>query len=171
MYNTNKLNIKIFPDIYGVLNCHTDDATKTYVLYEAYDNNITHLIKNIEHTSEWYDICFQFAYINYQMKHILKHPYNSNLKNHIYKSVTNSFLKHYTINEIEFNIRHKHLIVIWDIETENTTESNIERLYNYIKNNDDIIKIKPSPKLIDMLQELIDNDDNTPKILKKYYVS
>ena len=65
MVEANHTGFAYFPNIYGVLNCHNKSNSKVYIFFEKFDGNVTELINNMTHSSEWYDIVFYMIMINY----------------------------------------------------------------------------------------------------------
>ena len=129
----------------------------------------------MEHPSEWYDITFQMIMINYYIQTINGYQYdNGSPENHYYKKLEKPIYKEYYIENYKFNINHKYLIVLWDIEkiektNQNKYPSNIKLLIKYLDDHKDNIKIFPSPRIIKLLNEVIDNQNNTISILNQYY--
>jgi hypothetical protein len=178
MTEANYTGFEYFPYIYGVLNCHEKENSNIYIYYEVFDGSLIDLINNITHPSEWYDIVFQMIMINYYIEIINGYRYNDGtVQNHLYKKLEKPYYKEYHINSHKFNINHRYLIVLWDInyiekitdKNKNQITSNINFLLRYINENKEKIKIPPSGRIIKLLHEVKNNTKDTINILSQYY--
>lgn len=172
----NYVGFEFFPYIYGVLNCHGGDDSRVYVFYEYFANNLIHLINNIQHPSEWYDIAFQIIMINYCIVEVNGFEYNGVMQNHLYKKLEKPYYKNYELNGKLVKINHKYLIVLWmtnpikKINNQNTNfTNNIDFLLQYLSEKKDQIKIPPSNKIIKLLSDVKNNPSDVPDIILKYY--
>lgn len=179
MTEANYTGFEYFPYIYGVLDCHNNENSKVYIFYEAFDGTLIDLINNMEHPSEWYDIVFQMIMINYYIVTINGYHYdNGSIENHLYKKLNKPYYKEYLLNSSKFNINHKYLIVLWNIDNmvknsdinEYQFISNIDYLLTYLDENKDKIKIPPSPRIMNLLNDIKNNSINIIDILSQYYI-
>jgi hypothetical protein len=174
----NYTGFEFFPYLYGVLNCHNNDNSKVYIFYEYFANNLVHLIDNIQHPSEWYDIAFQIIMINYCVETVNGFEYDGNIQNHLYKKLEKPYYKEYELDGTRIKINHKYLIVLWITEpfkkiTEQSKifSTNIDLLLKYLTDNKERITVYPSNKIINLLQDAKNNSTNIPSIILQYYGS
>lgn len=167
-----------FPYLYGVLDCPMDAESKLYIYYEAFEGDLRKLIDEIEHPSDWYDICFQMILINYYMEVVNNLRYNDGKPaNHLYRKYSKPFYQKYQIEDISFSISHKYLIVLWDFnyvekisdENRSSVVSNIRFLLKYLRENSNKIKILPSNRIMKLLSEIVNKPSDSIKILHEYY--
>lgn len=180
MTESNYLGFEYFPYLYGVLDCEntSDVSNKIFIFYEIFDGDLGKLLENLEHPSEWYDIIFQMANINFYIEVVQGYRYNDGtVVNHLYKKITKPYYKEYNLEDVKFNINHKYLIVLWDFnymekittKNKNMVTSNLTFLIRYIEKNKTKINIEPSPRIINLINDLIKNPESTIKILDMYY--
>lgn len=178
MVEANYSGYEYFPNIYGVLNCLDGSNSKIYIFYEAFDGDLIKLLQEIGHASEWYDIAFQIAIINYYMVSINKYTYlDAGPENHLYRKLSHSIYQNYSVGSYNFKINRKFIIVLWDLyqikpwEEEYRNTTNIHLLLQYINEHKDKISIPPSARILKMLNEVQNDIENTPAILNSYYNS
>lgn len=178
MTEANYTGFEYFPYLYGVLNCHDGENSKAYVFYEYFENSLDNLINNIEHASEWYDIVFQMILINYYVSTVNGYSYDVNLSKHFYRKLIKPYYKEYIMNDIMFNVNHKYIIVLWDIDMEKEDEkknadltSNIDILIDYIKNNRSQMKTPPTNRIMEILYDVKENPQDSINVLIRYYGS
>jgi hypothetical protein len=176
MTEANYTGYSYFPYLYGVLDCYNQDKGKIYVYYEFFEGTLTELINNIEHPSDWYDICFQLVLINYYINQISKISYKNAIpQNHLFRKYPKPFYQKYELENYEFNINHKFLIVLWNFDliysNNNQVENNIGLLIEYLEKNKNSIKIMPSNRIIKMLNEINKTPEKAISILSEYYIS
>lgn len=170
----NYTGFEYFPYLYGVLNCHAGSKSRVYVFFEYFENTLTDLFPKIEHSSEWYDIIFQLAIINYYLTTQNSYYYDSRPEKYLYNRFAKPIYQQYDFTDKKFNINHKYLINLWSDkiiksdEQLNKTEY-IKNLLEYIEKHRDAIKIPPSGRIIKLLQDLQNSPDNTLLILDQYY--
>ena len=171
----NYTGFEYFPYLYGVLNCHNEENSKLYLFYEYFEGNLLNLINKLEHPSEWYDIVFQLIIINYYMETIHKYQYNGEISNHLYNKLSKPIYQLYQFDNYQFNINHKYLIALWNIDKlekitdSNSIKRNTDILLKYLVENKDNFKIPPSGRIIKLLSDIQDSPENTLLILDQYY--
>lgn len=179
MTEANYTGFEYFPYLYGVLDCHDRENSKVYIFYELFDGSLIDLLNKMEHPSEWYDIIFQMAMMNYYIEIMNGYRYNNGkIKNHLYKKIDKPYYKEYHIDSYNFNIYHRYLIVLWDmnyiekmtIDNENQIVSNIDFLLEYLDKEKEKIKIPPSERIIKLLYDIKNNIKDTINILSRYYI-
>lgn len=156
---SNYTGFEYFPYLYGVLECK--DESLLYVFYESFDGNLYEAIESIEHASEWYSIIFQLLLINNYME---TSGYQHTIDNFIYKK--NPIQQEYEIEGYTFSIKHKYLIVLWNL-TLVKSERNIDMILDFINSRE--FKVPASPRIIKMLEEIKANPGEIWRILDQYY--
>lgn len=177
MTEANYTGFEIFPYLYGVLNCHDNNNGRLYVYYEVFQNNMTKIFDNITHASDWYDIAFQMIYINYYIRILHGYIYDGDVQNHQYNKLDKPYYKDYEFNNTTIKVNHKYLIVLFNVEqlerisdsNAGSEKTNIDMLLQYISENKDNIKIMPTNRIMELLNEVKESPDNTANILVKYY--
>ena len=157
---SNYTGFEYFPYLYGVLECK--DEFLLYVFHESFDGNLYEAIENIEHASEWYSIIFQLLLIN---NYIETTSYHHTINNFMYKK--NPIQQEYEIEGYIFSIRHKYLIVLWNLTLMETSPDNADMILDFISSRE--FKIPASFRIIKMLQEIKANPKEIWKILDQYY--
>lgn len=173
----NYTGFECFPYLYGVLNCHSDENSKIYVFYEAFEGKLNDLILNLNHPSEWYDIAFQVVLINYYLEIINGYTFNTeSLQCYYYKKLDKPIYKEYLIENHPIKVNHKYLIVLWDLEHLNLIDEkvfvpmqSINYLMEYLEKNKNDIKVQPSNRITKLFKEVTDNPKKIPEILEQYY--
>ena len=171
----NYTGFEYFPYLYGVLNCHDKNNSRLYVFREYFEGNLLQLLlTKLEHPSEWYDIIFQLVMINYYIKAVNKYNYNGYPGNHLYNKLSKPIYQNYKLDNYEFNINHKYLIVLWDLQylnkINNTDEiTNIDLLLKMLEDKTIQPKIPPSARILKLLHDIQDNPENVLEILDQYY--
>lgn len=175
MTESNYNGFEYFPYIYGILNCSDQPEPVVYTFYEFFENNLVEIISNMEHASEWYDIVFQMAMINYYIQIANNYNYEGGIvANHLCHRLPKPYYKQYELSSASIKVSHRCLIVLWNVtkleKTDNPSKtSNIWYLLNYVETNKDNLKIKPSERIMKLLVELHDGPSRTLEILEKYY--
>lgn len=174
---SNYTGFEYFPYLYGVLVCHENigNSSYLYTFYEEFDSTLDKLINEISHPSEWYDVVFQLAMINDYLQNSEKYQYNSSINNHLYRRLEKPITVEYNLLGQVLKIRHSILIVVKDFKNiKKITDdeiskhrSNIIELSEYLTNN--TIKTMPSDRILKLINVLIENIEDTSKILGKYY--
>lgn len=167
MSESNHTGFEYFPYLYGVLDCSGTKHNIMYVFYEYFEKSIGSLFTDIEHPSEWYDICFQLINIDNYITNIKSKKYSCTLKNILYNVNNSKIIKTYQINNKTYKINHKYLIVLWNFEFSENSNNCVECFYRYITQNNDIIN-KPSPRIISLLEDY-NRSHNLSAIMEKYY--
>ena len=97
---------------------------------------------------------------------------NNTINNYYYKKLDKPYNKEYVFGENKIKVKHKYLIVFFDIEynKNNTIKNSIQELLIYIEKDNDI-QIKPSEKVLNMLRNVVKNSDSYIDIITRYYAS
>lgn len=169
----NHTGFEYFPYLYGVLDCHSGPNSKVYVLYEMFDGTLDTLFGDLEQGSDWYETIFQICLIHHYIINIAKVSYSdATVPHHIYQKYKFPKKRQYTLGDYKFELYHKNLITLWDFKLEPTSAhspSNIRYVLDYIVSNASKFKVQPSQRIIKMLNEIISEPLNIPKILDSYY--
>ena len=184
MTEANYSNNAVFPYIYGVLDCQgkkfddKNENSAVYVYYEKFDGRLSDLLEKIEKGVEWYDIFFQLAMINYYISFVKNRKYNyAVLENHFYKKLEKPTVVNYRLdNDITVKINHQYLITLWNFELDESeislknheNKTNIDYMTSYLNENKQL-KVPPSRKLTNFLDELQKTPKYTHKIISRYY--
>ena len=166
-----------FPYIYGVLNCHDAENSRVYVYYETSEGTLMDLIAGIRHTSEWYDVVFQIIMTNYYIQVMNKYQYDGPLENYLYTRLKKSYFKKYTFGEIEVNVNHLYVIMLWDtdhlskMEDAHTPDKivTVDLLLKYLTDNQNKLDVQPSNRIIRLLHDINKEPAKTLNILAQYY--
>jgi hypothetical protein len=179
MTHANYAGYEYFPYLYGVLNCHDGSDSKAYIFYESFDGDLTKLLNEMEHASEWYDIIFQLAmidnYIGVTNKYQLN---NATAKNILYKKLSKPIYKEYMFNDKKVSIKHSYKLVLWDINSlEKFSEDEIPKntidilgtlIHRDPNEYGEIFKINPSERIINLINKL-SVPDKISSVLIEYY--
>lgn len=173
MTESNHTGFEYFPYLYGVLNCHDEEKSRLYIYSELFDGDLEQLLKKIEHPSEWYDIAFQIIMINYYIEIVnSKHYHASKI---LYRKLEKPYYKNYELLGYQLTINHKFLIVLSDIPLFDNTDKEksriIDQVLTLIDVNKNEIKILPSNRVLNFLNEIKSNAENTPQILHQYFAA
>lgn len=169
----NYTGFEYFPYLYGILECPKENVSRLFIFYEHFEGHLTHLFDRMEHPSEWYDIIFQLSIIEHFVSTINHYQYDGKLDNYLYKKLTKPIYQKYVIENYNFNINHKFLIVLWNYDSLEKTEKSksnvktIKLLAKYIEEN--ILKISVTHRIKSLLDELQKDSNNILSILDKYY--
>lgn len=174
----NNTGFQQFPYLYGVLDCRNVDNpsdSNLYVLFEHFHGDLIRLINEIEHPSEWYDIIFQIIMINYFLYDLNNYAYpNGTVRNLLYNKLEKPYYQDYEIDGNKLRVSHKYLIVMWNlgkrfVVDKDKFKTNIQYLLEYIVEHDKHIKIKPSLRIMNLLNQIINDHKETVKLLVEYY--
>lgn len=158
-----------FPYLYGVLDCRNKEDSAVYTFYEYFPYSITHLVANISHASEWYDIVFQLSLLNYLLhKSDLKFD-PSKIR---YRRLEKPYRKEYEMDSSNLTIKKLFDISVVDYniyDDKTTFPLPLEYLKQYINNNREILPIPPSHNVEAIIDALLSDIDNTYDILASKY--
>lgn len=174
MTAANHTGFEFFPYIYGVLKCHLQEDNRIYIYRETFESNIIDLINNFTHPSEWYDLVFQIALIDFCINIVNEKYYFGDVEKFYYKKLPKPIYQEYILKGQTFKVNHKYLIVYWSVKSfcnEKKQEhiSGIQSISNYINTNSGI-KIQPSPRIIELLSRIIREPQKMDDVLLEYYM-
>ena len=71
------------------------------------------------------------------------------------------------MNDNKFSVNHRYNIVLWNVIEKSKNKTNVDLLIDYVAAND--MPIKPSNRIMKMLEEVKANPKNLQSIILQYY--